>query len=1216
MLSITATLSDPAPRHGRAVRWLATIYNAGAAAPATAVQFFDGLPAEGGSLLGTRTIDLPPGPAQVPASILWMPTAGAHRLVAVVDPTNRAGEADVSRHVAEIQPTVVDGAPPIARAGADQVASVGQTVVFDGRASTDDDRITTYLWQYPPPAGLGPTRRPVLGFVLQGPYVALAGGFPGPGSYVVQLTVADTSGNVGSDQITVRVVDDFDVTPPTADAGTEIGAVVGAPVSFDGTGSHDDFGIARATWDVDIATDSDGDGDSDDDQDLAGLSPTLTHGYAKAGLYRARLAVSDAAGNDASFANVLVRVSERVDDCTVTVPPGGDVNRALELAAPGETICLRPAVYHTGTIVLSSPGVTLDGQGAVLDGTALGAPGIGVVVGTDATSTGGVTVRHLTVRGYFIGFLVLSGLGHRLTDNAAADCEAGFAVVAAQTLLERNRVERSGYGFRVYGADNRLVDNSASAGSVGFEVHGLRQRLEGNQACTNLTDIVGGLDLGFVSSSGADNACGVAMSWFDDGRQGCTFACARIRVPSSGLLVDQDTLFEGGTFELTSGLVVTGAGVRVRFAGTTLVGPPGVDVPGVEIRDAPGTTVTGGTIAGFQRGLQVQRSDGVAVDGLAIRDADVGIEVANSAQGALFNVSVTAVRSALDLASSTRSWTVDHGVFASEDETGAHLAGSDHSLRHNQVTGEVVLDHAVGAQLADNVIASRHEGIALLSSTRAEIRDNTVRGNAAGILVRGGSEARIAGNVVSGHRGILLDGGAEHHVDGNRVEALAAAIQLTGSRDVQVRDNTLAATRGPAIQLELASGNEIAGNDASGSMQGIDLHGSDSNRIHHNLCVTTRLLPSIRLVESTANEVSGNVLTDLWPGGVLALAASGNRVGVNELHASGAAPREIVTLGIGLIEQLLDSPGLPAADVARGLSLTRDGLRSFSGLTRLAPGTGDRFFRRIAAALRLFQRLAAGPRTLRRERDLLDLAGAQIASGARLAAASAIAEARAAGADDALLAEAVRLLEQGIALAAAGQQGRAADAFGGAWTLVSAEASSPARLSATMTVEGGFTPGGEVAYLVTLSNAGPRNQRDNVGDELFDRLPASLELTGATASSGEIRVDRAAGVVAWNGAVPAGGSVVFRISATIRPGTAGETIRNQGTVSFDALGDGLNTAFAPTDDPKTGEPADATLFRVRAEGATLEEIPALSLAGLVALALLLALAAAHTLRSR
>lgn len=717
-------------------------------------------------------------------------------------------------------------------------------------------------------------------------------------------------------------------------------------------------------------------------------------------------------------------------------------------------------------------------------------------------------------------------------------------------------------------------------------------------------------------ASGTDNACGVAQTWSDEGRNGCTFACAWIRTPSSGLVVDHDTLFEAGSYSLTSGLVVTGRDVRVRLAGTELLGPQGVEIPGIELRDAPGASISGGTIAGFSRGLLVEGSDGARIGGLEIRDAEVGIDVANSAQGQLSNVRVSAGRLALRLAPSTRSWTVDQSELAGEEESGVLLFGGGHSLRHNHIAGGVILNKATDSHLIDNIISSRREGISLISSDATEIRNNEVSGNAAGVLVRDSSAVRITANVVSGHRGILLDGGASPQVVGNRVEAVVAAIHLSGGSSSSILDNILAARRGPAILLGLARGNEIAGNDASSSLQGIDLHSSDANRIRGNRFITQGLLPGIALVGSKGNEISNNVLTDLWPRGVLALASKGNQIAGNQLRASGAAPRQIITLGIGLAEQLQGAPGIPAGDLARGLSLAWESLQSFAGLERITFGTGARFFDRLGAALLTFHKLASAPGTLPEEFGLLQLAAAQISRGTELAVRRAIRDAQEAGLDAMTLELAQSHLRRGIRLAATGRHDLAVASFGQGWAAVGASAASPARLAATLTVAGQFMEGSEVIYKVALTNTGLRTQHDNPGEEFFHQLPVELDLIDVVASKGKGNADRSLRSITWNGSIQPSDAVSLTIRATIRPGTAGQRIVSQGTVFFDANGAGLNTASEPTDDPTLPGSTDATVFTVAVQGPSPTEIPTLSHAALLMLVSLVAATAVLVLRRK
>ncbi|HSM51416.1 MAG TPA: hypothetical protein VLA75_08450, partial [Thermoanaerobaculia bacterium] len=170
---------------------------------------------------------------------------------------------------------------------------------------------------------------------------------------------------------------------------------------------------------------------------------------------------------------------------------------------------------------------------------------------------------------------------------------------------------------------------------------------------------------------------------------------------------------------------------------------------------------------------------------------------------------------------------------------------------------------------------------------------------------------------------------------------------------------------------------------------------------------------------------------------------------------------------------------------------------------------------------------------------------------------------------------------------------------------------SPADVTATKTASGSFSPGGAVTYTVVLTNSSASPQLDNPGDEFTDTLPAGVTYVNVSATSGTAAF--AGGVVSWNGSIPANDSVTITIEVTIDAGTTGQTITNQGTVSYDADGDGTNESQRDTDDPALPGAADPTSFTV--VGSVLE-IPTLSGLGLAALALALAALALALLRRR
>ena len=136
-------------------------------------------------------------------------------------------------------------------------------------------------------------------------------------------------------------------------------------------------------------------------------------------------------------------------------------------------------------------------------------------------------------------------------------------------------------------------------------------------------------------------------------------------------------------------------------------------------------------------------------------------------------------------------------------------------------------------------------------------------------------------------------------------------------------------------------------------------------------------------------------------------------------------------------------------------------------------------------------------------------------------------------------------------------------------------------IAATKTVAGTFAVGGTVNYTVTLTNSGTAGQNNNPGNEFTDVLPASLTLVSASASSGTALATVGTNTVTWNGALaPLGGSVTITITATINAGTQGTTITNQGTVNYDADGNGTNESSKATDDPGAPGGNDPTSFIV------------------------------------
>jgi len=130
--------------------------------------------------------------------------------------------------------TVLDTEPPSTNAGPDLTVRMGERFALDASASRDNVGIVRFKWTVDP-AGLD--------ISLEGAIVELT--LDEPGIYVVVLTVVDAAGNLGTDEVLVRVLDTL---LPVADAGPDVDVGQGVTVALDGSASTDNVGIDRLWW--------------------------------------------------------------------------------------------------------------------------------------------------------------------------------------------------------------------------------------------------------------------------------------------------------------------------------------------------------------------------------------------------------------------------------------------------------------------------------------------------------------------------------------------------------------------------------------------------------------------------------------------------------------------------------------------------------------------------------------------------------------------------------------------------------------------------------------------------------------------------------------------------------------------------------------------------------------------------------------------------------
>jgi len=199
------------------------------------------------------------------------------------------------------------------------------------------------------------------------------------GRHYVVFYANDTFGNMGaSDTIHFTV----DTTPPTADAGDDQTVNEDTLVTFDGSTSTDENGIAAYTWTFTDIT----------PQTLSGKNPTYT--FATPGTYTITLTVTDLAGNTAT------------DTVTIAVL---DVTKPLANAGQDRTV-------NVGTTVAFDAGDSTDNVGIVSYEWDFG----------DGTTGTGVTTSHVysTPNNYTVKLTVKDAAGNTATHSITVTVES------------------------------------------------------------------------------------------------------------------------------------------------------------------------------------------------------------------------------------------------------------------------------------------------------------------------------------------------------------------------------------------------------------------------------------------------------------------------------------------------------------------------------------------------------------------------------------------------------------------------------------------------------------------------------------------------------------------------------------------------------------------------------------------------------------------------
>lgn len=239
----------------------------------------------------------------------------------------------------EVRVTVnapVQNNPPTVNAGVDQTANVGDSVTLSGTASDPDGDALTYQWRQ-----------------IDGPAITLANAGTLQASFVapqinvasaitIQLDVTDSNGATDSDQVIITV-EPLNAAP-VANAGPDLTAAAGDPVSIAGSATDSDGTISSYSWTQMPGSNANVTLNNANTATVSFTAPAVT----ATTTITLRLTVTDDQGaTDFDDVNVTVTAGAGTGNPPPVVSAGPDIT-----AVVGETVSITGTATDDGTIIV------------------------------------------------------------------------------------------------------------------------------------------------------------------------------------------------------------------------------------------------------------------------------------------------------------------------------------------------------------------------------------------------------------------------------------------------------------------------------------------------------------------------------------------------------------------------------------------------------------------------------------------------------------------------------------------------------------------------------------------------------------------------------------------------------------------------------------------------------------------------------------------------